>query len=222
MPQAVLYDFDYTLADSSRGVIACVNHALSCLGLADAAPARICETIGLSMPAAFEYLTGDTAPERAARFSQHFISHADQVMADLTLLYPAVPQVVRTLHAAHIVQGIVSSKLRYRIVGIVEREGLADYFSIILGAEDMPHHKPHPDGLLAALAHIGCPPDAAVYVGDHPVDAKAAAQAGIAFVAVLTGVSTKGMFAAYPAYAVIDNIAALPELFALEKQRAGA
>lgn len=222
IPVAVLFDFDFTLADSSKGVVACVNHALACLGLPPAPADRICETIGLSMPATFQYLTGDTDPTRVDEFTQHFIIHADQVMAGLTQLYPEVPRVVRTLHQVGIHQGIVSSKLRYRIAGIMEREGLSDCFPVIIGAENIQHHKPHPGGLLLALEQLACPLEAAVYVGDHPVDAEAAARAGIPFVAVLTGVSPQSSFAAGPVEAVIGNIAELLALFALDETRAGA
>jgi phosphoglycolate phosphatase-like HAD superfamily hydrolase len=33
LSRAVLFDFDFTLADSSRGIIECVEHALAHLGL---------------------------------------------------------------------------------------------------------------------------------------------------------------------------------------------
>lgn len=44
---ALLFDFDSTLVDSSRGVVECVNNALRCLGLAEADEADIRRAIGL-------------------------------------------------------------------------------------------------------------------------------------------------------------------------------
>ena len=32
MSTTILFDFDYTLADSSDGIVACINHALGELG----------------------------------------------------------------------------------------------------------------------------------------------------------------------------------------------
>ncbi len=46
---AVILDFDYTLADSSPGIIACVNHALTKLGLPTASAEEIRPTIGIEM-----------------------------------------------------------------------------------------------------------------------------------------------------------------------------
>ena len=46
MVKAVLFDFDYTLVDSSRAVIECVNHALRDLRHEEAAGDTIRRTIG--------------------------------------------------------------------------------------------------------------------------------------------------------------------------------
>ena len=48
MVHAMICDFDFTLADSSPGVVACVNEALAGLGLPPASAERIHATIGLS------------------------------------------------------------------------------------------------------------------------------------------------------------------------------
>jgi len=208
--RAALFDFDFTLADSSRGVIACIDHALDSLRLPPAPPDQIRATIGLSLPATFACLTGLTDPSLVAAFSRHFIARADAVMADLTRIYPEVPGVVRAVHRAGVSLGIVSSKFRYRIEGITAREGLLNYFPVIVGAEDVPHHKPHPAGLEVALMRLQCSPDDAVYVGDHPVDAEAAVRAGVPFVAVLSGPSHRNAFAAFPVVAFLETFSALP------------
>ena len=45
----VLFDFDYTLADSSKGAISCINYALDKLGLDTVSDEIACRTIGLSL-----------------------------------------------------------------------------------------------------------------------------------------------------------------------------
>jgi len=47
--KAVIFDFDYTLADSSKGIIECINYALRELGLNSVTTDAACETIGLSL-----------------------------------------------------------------------------------------------------------------------------------------------------------------------------
>ncbi|NPV81739.1 MAG: HAD-IA family hydrolase [Firmicutes bacterium] len=214
---AIIYDFDLTLADSSRGVIECVNYALNCMGLPNAPADRVRETIGLSMSATFEYVTGQT-PESAlvTEFSEHFKIRADRVMADLTYLFPKVPDVVRLFYQKGIRQGIVSNKLRYRIEDITVRDRIRECFSAIIGAEDIIRHKPDPSGLRAAMEHLKCQPDATVYVGDHLVDAETAARAGVSFVGVLTGVTTPERFRRFPVRAIIESLTQLPEILGIE------
>ncbi len=206
----VVFDFDLTLADSSRGVIDCVNHALRCLDLDPAPERRVVETIGLSLTETFARLTGITEPEHAAAFSRHFVARADQVMVEKTTIYPCVPAVLAKLVSAGLALGIVSTKFRHRIEAILSRVRLTDHFRVIVGAEDVAVYKPDPSGLLLAARRLGHRPADLVYVGDHPVDADAACRAGMPFVAVLTGVSPREAFMSRAHVAVIEELSALP------------
>ena len=67
----------------------------------------------------------------------------------------------------------------------------------MLGGEDVPAFKPDPRGLLLALERLAVAPADAIYVGDTTIDAEAAANAGLRFVAVLTGPTTRADFAPY-------------------------
>src|SRR2546421_9550486 len=97
MVQAIVCDFDFTLADSSPGVVVCVNAALASLGCAQAPAARIRATIGLSLPHTLQSLTGIEDPDRAAEFTRQFVAHADRVMHGLTTVYPWVAETVQAL-----------------------------------------------------------------------------------------------------------------------------
>jgi len=210
MVQAIICDFDFTLADSSPGVVACVNEALASLGLPLASAERIHATIGLSLPHTLQALTGIADPAIVTAFTGRFVAHADQVMHGLTLLYPWVAETVLALRAAGQRLGIVSSKYRYRIERILAESGLASQFEVIIGGEDVPQHKPDPAGLLLALQRLNLPAPEVLYVGDHPVDAEAASRAGLPFMAVLTGASDVPSFTPYPVHSFLANVSHLP------------
>ena len=210
MVQAIICDFDFTLADSSLGVVACVNEALAALGLPPASAERIHATIGLSLPHTLQALTGIADPAIATAFTRRFVAHADQVMHGLTLLYPWVAETVLVLRAAGQRLGIVSSKYRYRIERILAEGGLASQFEVIIGGEDVPQHKPNPAGLLLMLQRLNLPAPEVLYVGDHPVDAEAASRAGLPFMAVLTGVADMPSFTPYPVHSFLANVSHLP------------
>ncbi len=76
--------------------------------------------------------------------------------------------------------------------------------------EDVTHHKPHPEGISQALQALGVQPPNAIYVGDHPVDAQAAAAAQVPFIAVLTGVTGREVWASFAPRTIIETVGELP------------
>ena len=170
MVRAVIFDFDLTLADSRAGATECVNYALRALGLPEAAPVAIHRTVGLSLPRTFEILTGIRDRQKVDEFRRLFAARADQVMIELTTVYPEVRSVIANLRAAEMRMAVVSTKFRYRIEGILGRDGLLNEFDVIVGGEDVANHKPDPEGLLLAIAELALPTPLVVYVGDHPVE----------------------------------------------------
>ena len=95
--QAVIFDFDYTLADSSHGAIECINFALAEMGLDHVSAEAACRTIGLSLSETFLTLGEHHEKDRCEEFHRLFVQRAEQVMAKLTVLYESVPATVEAL-----------------------------------------------------------------------------------------------------------------------------
>jgi phosphoglycolate phosphatase len=218
--RAVLFDFDYTLADSSRGIEDCVNHALAELGLPAASARAVSETVGLSLAETFCRLTGPATPEQCAEFSRHFIARADHVMVDSTMLYDTARTVIPDLTQRGLAIGVLSTKFRRRIAAVLEREKMCGYFDVIVGGEDVANHKPHPEGALKAVEALGAAASEILYVGDSVVDAETARRAQLPFAAVLTGVTSRHAFTSYRPVAVIDTLTAVPGLVSSNSARA--
>jgi len=123
---------------------------------------------------------------------------------------PEVAATIAQLLESGIRTAIVSTKFRYRIERILERERLEHAFEVIVGGEDVFQHKPDPEGLQQALGRLKIVPAHAVYVGDHPVDAEAASRAAVDFIAVLTGMSRAHEFAEYRVKHVLSTLTELP------------
>jgi phosphoglycolate phosphatase len=208
----IIFDFDYTLADSSRGVFQCINFALSRLGLSKVTYQRVCRTIGMSLPDTFVQLTGSNSDRQIREFSRLFIQRADEVMADLTEILEPVPHTINVLKKQDFSFGIVSTKFRYRIESILAREKLLSEFDVIVGGEDVSMHKPDPEGVQKAMELLQSSPSDTIYVGDSVVDAETAERAGVHFIAVLTGTTERDAFDEYEVYAIIRHFQDLPEL----------
>ena len=210
--KAVVFDFDYTLADSSTGAVESFRYAFERLGLPQPRDIDIRETIGLSLEAAFRRLVNPDHWGNSEQFAVHYMHRADQVVAANTTLYESVPHVVEALVARDLSLAIVSNKLRYRVHSILEREGITDRFEVVVGAEDVDEQKPDPSGLLLALGEMGRSPAEVLYVGDSVVDGETAQRAGVAFLGVLSGVTPEAAIRAYYPRAVLHDLRELPAL----------
>jgi phosphoglycolate phosphatase len=188
--RAVLFDFDYTLADSSEGAYECINFALAKMGLA---------------------LGDHHEPHRCAEFYRLFVERADEVMSDLTVLYESVPAMVQLLRERGLRLGIVSTKYRRRINQVLTREALSDGFELVIGGEDVELHKPHPQGLFEAMQRLECSPESVVYVGDSLVDAELAKRAGVPLIVVLSGTTPRSAFDDYSPLKILETVSELPK-----------
>lgn len=207
---AIIFDFDLTLADSSAPGSACVAHALQGMGF-DAAPFEtIRRTVGLSLEATLEVLTGSTDPEVQVRFKDLFVQHADEVMVEQTEMLSGIPRALSELRNSGMRLAIVSTKYRYRIEAILDRHGERQNFDVIIGGEDTSAQKPDPEGLERAIEALGLAAHSALYVGDHRVDAEAAMQAAVPFVPVLTGTTPRDDFLRFPFLEILDSVSELP------------
>lgn len=194
MYQAVIFDFDYTLGDSTGGIELSINHALEAMGYPCRSTDEIKKTIGLSLKDTFEKLTLNKDGEAASRFLSLFKQKADEVMVDNTMLYHDVNKVLQGLKEKGCKTGIVTTKYHYRIEQILDRFGINELVDIIVGAEDVRAEKPSPEGLLWAIDHLNIDKENVIYVGDSVVDAQTAQRAGVDFAGVLTGVTGRKDF----------------------------
>lgn len=209
--RAILFDFDYTLADSSQGAFECINFALDQMGLDRVSADAACRTIGLSLHETFLTLGEHHESRRCEEFHKLFVQRADEVMVGLTTLYDSVPATINALREQDLQLGIVSTKYRRRINQVLEREALLHGFQVVIGGDDVEQHKPHPQGLFAAFEKLECSPASSIYVGDSLVDAELAKRAGVPLIVVLSGVTPSEHFDAYEPIAVLDSISELPD-----------
>jgi phosphoglycolate phosphatase len=215
--RAVLFDFDYTLAESTAGTTDCINYALTKLGLRPVSTEVVQSVIGLSMPELYRVVAGADEISRHEEFAEFFIERADLVMADSIILFDTVKPVLQELQRTGYELGIASTRFRRRIETVLTRDGLLAYFSTIIGGEDVQYHKPDPEALLCAAAELGYEAGNCLYVGDTLVDAAAAGNAEMPFVGVTTGVTDRQQFASVGVLRVIDSLAELKAMLQVNR-----
>ena len=88
--KGLIFDFDYTLGDSTEGIVASVNYALEKLGYAAAEREAVRKTIGLHLEETYRVLVPEGNETEASEFARLFIEKADQVMTEQTQFFPGV------------------------------------------------------------------------------------------------------------------------------------
>ena len=216
--RTIIFDFDYTLVDSAQGTIDGVNFAFEKMGLPIASDDAVRRTIGLSLPDILTALAGDAYAKCVDEFTRLFLQRADETMVALAKFYMGIPETIKALRRLDIQLAIVSQKTRRYIQPILEKENLLEAFEVIVGGGDAPY-KPDPEGLLLAITQTESNPENCLYVGDSVTDAETARRAGIAFIAVLSGVTPRTAFESYNAYAILKDVSGVLGLEFLTKPK---
>lgn len=205
-----LFDFDYTLADSSRGIVICFRNVLERHGHTGISDEAIKRTIGKTLEDSFSILSGITTPETLAEYKKEYVKEADTYMTVNTFFFPETLTVLKTLKSQGAQIGIISTKFRFRIREMVDQHFPKDFFDIIIGGEDVKQAKPDPQGIKKALRQLHRRKSETLYIGDSTVDAETAQAAKVDFVGVLNGMTTREELMVYPHRQILDNLSLLP------------
>lgn len=186
---AVFFDLDFTLCDASPGIDHCIRHALVRMGDREPDAQAVKNSIGLSLPETYAFLTANRDPARAEIFETFFLKEVPGNLTAGTRIFPGVPNVLSFLRRHGIKTGLVTSKYREAVEELLETNGLDALFDCIVCGDDVAHAKPDPAGLQLCCERLQV--DSYLYVGDSAVDFHAVRAHGAGeFLPVLSGTTT--------------------------------
>ena len=206
---ACLFDFDYTLADSSVGIVKCFRIVLERHGFCGVPEDSIRRTIGKTLEESFAILNREARPEIISAMRKEYNREADKNKNSNTRLLPHAQPTLRWLKSRGIRVGILSTKYRRRIVDFFRDKDVPGLIDLIIGGEDVAQAKPHPEGLFKAMQCLNVEPSDVLYVGDSVVDARTAENAGVDFAGVLTGTTLRSELAVYPHVFLMSSLSEL-------------
>jgi HAD superfamily hydrolase (TIGR01662 family) len=180
----LIFDLDYTLIDSSEGIVWCFNEARRRAGEPEVEPDKLKARIGLPIEDGFR-LFGSRDPLSMRELFRKLAREG--AMAERSFLLPGVAETLSALREKGYRLAVASTKSRPEIVAILKHLGVADSFAEFVGSDEVKDPKPAPDSLLLAMERLRAAPERTVYVGDHVVDVKAGRSAGVRVIAVLGG-----------------------------------
>lgn len=203
---AYLFDFDFTLADSSKGILKCFHIVLDRHGYTRVTDDEIRRTIGMTLENAFSQLTGIADMDKLASLRGEYSEEGKALITPNTFFYPESIPLLRKLKQRGAKTGIVSTKRGFYINQALEKNNALEFVDIVVGIENVSEAKPSPEGILLTLDKLGMRKEDVLYSGDSIIDAKAAEAASVDFVGITTGTTVKNDFVAYPYKKIISSL----------------
>ena len=180
-----LFDLDGTLIDSIELILRSYRHTMRVHRGHEPADDVWMKGLGTPLWVQFRLFTEDPAEIEAmvATYRAYNLAHHD----DLVRPYDGVVDAVRALRDRGKTLGLVTSKMRSGAVRGLRVAGLEDAFTVIVGADEVTHPKPHPEPVLTALERLGALAAGAVFIGDSRHDVECGRAAGVKTAAALWG-----------------------------------
>jgi HAD superfamily hydrolase (TIGR01509 family) len=209
--EAVVFDWDGTLVDSKRALVASFQETTTeLLGVPfpveEADVERLVQVRGQE---AFEEIAGGDRElyERIeAVFHRVYVEQQKRIEP-----FPGAVATIERLRAAGQKIGVATSKARIRLDLEAERTRIGPLLDVSISGDEVKVAKPDPESVIAAIRRLGVSPAATLYVGDGPNDIIAGRGAGAITVAVSFGFHPGEARAENPDH-LIDDLAELVEL----------
>lgn len=221
MLEAVLFDFDGTLADTLCDLTACMNRLLTRYGLPLCTESDIQELVSLGER---EYLrTALTEPvirergedffaEASAYYGEIYRAHG----CDMTSPYPGITAALDELRRMGLRLGLVSNKAEAYLLPLAEQL-FPGRFGAAAGTGVYPP-KPDPALAIKAARMLRVNPARCAFVGDTPADMVTAVNAGMIPIGVSWGYRPEVLLRRAGAAAICAEPGDLPELIRLYKK----
>lgn len=209
MTQLVILDFDGTLADTQPLILSSLQRTIRELHLPSRTDDECKSIIGLPLKECFVQLlqVDDSTAEKCAEVYRRVFDEDNH--AGVVTLFPHVLDTLKALHERGLQLAICSSRARPTLNAFIKTFKLEDYVSMVVGADDVQHHKPHPEPVQIILRQLNIPAGKALVVGDASYDILMGASAGCRTCGVTYGNQSAADLSAAGANCLIDQFSDL-------------
>jgi pyrophosphatase PpaX len=172
--KAVVFDLDGTLIDSLPLVLRAFTHALEPFGSQPSMD--LFARLGGPPHRIFADLIGDERHVPAAINRLHAFSRDHN---HLIRPFDGVAVVLEKLRTRDVTLAVWTGRDRESTEWLLREHALENYFATVVCGDDLPTHKPNPDGLREILRRLNMAPQEAMMVGDADVDVQGAAACSV-------------------------------------------
>lgn len=192
--RTVLFDLDGTLVDSYAALAEAVNHARRAHGLHDLPDGRVRDFVGdgveMLLQRAFD------RPSVEPSVVEAFETRYDEVCCTESRVLDDVHATLEQLAALNITMAVCTNKPTGFSRKILDYLDLSHHFGAIVGPDLAGARKPDGRHVTVTLDAVGGSCEESLFVGDMPIDVRAARNGGIDVAVVTTGSSTRDQLVA--------------------------
>ncbi|PZM81038.1 MAG: hypothetical protein DKT66_17550 [Candidatus Melainabacteria bacterium] len=210
MYKLAIFDFDGTLVDSAPGIIDVMRQVVIEYDLHEDILTKWRDLVGVPLGKQMEIIFPNHSEEFWLEVADRYRAIYDGKTIEICPLFPDLISMLNSLRDAGIKISIASSKRRPLIEVVLDHHELSPYFEVVVGANDITHHKPHPESVHHTIKLLGVQHSDTVVIGDSIYDLEMARNAGVDAIGVTTGIHSKDiLITADPLYIVdsLDDVA---------------
>lgn len=186
--KALLLDLDGTLIDTAPDMVGALNRVLQSHDRPEMQYAAASKLVSHGGAALIRHGFGDELDDaQLASLVQEFLTTYAQHVADKSVVYAGMLELLELCETDGVRWGIVTNKPLHLAKALVEQLGLLKRCAILLGGDSLPVKKPDPAPLLHCCMVLNLAPSECLYVGDHLRDIEAGNAAGMDTAAALWG-----------------------------------
>ena len=177
---AILFDLDGTLVDTAPDMGAALNNLLIEESLAPIPLEIIRPYVSQGALVLTRLGFSEQVPESEIEpLRLRYLDHYRSIVADDSVLFDGLEEVLNTLEKRNIPWGIVTNKPIWLTTPLLEQMALDKRAAVVICGDTLDKRKPHPLPLIVAAETMGIACDDCVYIGDDPRDIAAGRAAGM-------------------------------------------
>ncbi|KMW72451.1 phosphoglycolate phosphatase [Photorhabdus luminescens subsp. luminescens] len=189
--RAIAFDLDGTLVDSAGGLADALDQALLAKGLPAAGKERVAAWVGngadIMVERALTWANVKLTTQLHKETRELFDRFYETTVTTGSQLFPGVKVTLAELAKHNLPMGIITNKPTPFIAPLLASLGISEYFSLVLGGDDVKEKKPHPAPIYLTMGTFGLRKEELLFVGDSRNDILAAQAAGCPCVGLTYG-----------------------------------
>ena len=175
----IIFDFDGTLADTSKLIVATMHKSIKEYGLPSRTEEQIRATIGVRLEE-IPSILWPSHKDIGVIFAMVYRKNFEELKKKIQItLFEGVKESLSELYDKGYQMAVATSRSHRSVEDLVKRFGINDAFVYILGGDDVSIGKPNPESIYKIMSERDWNPTNTLMVGDMPVDIKMGKMAGL-------------------------------------------